>query len=817
MPEDRENLFAMRFPRPLILLSAAALVATTATAVQPAAAAPDPATTTITLFLKAPHPAALQRLAGAHGLSRAQRLAQLRTLVPSATEHSEIVRTLHWQGFRVVDQTAWSITATGPASTTATLFGRPAVPSGASTLARARAEVSALPRVPAALASLVSAAFPTNGTVPLYHHSTATLSGASFRNAYASAHTTPSTGVNDGPATIATIQLSNFYGLVPGKFSNSQQAGDLSTYANEHNLPDPVSNGNYVAVKVDGGPSSSDDIQGGDIEVALDQESILSTAPSAHQQAYFAPNDSAAHFNLAFSKVFDDVVGNRWASHKNPNIVALSSSWGQCESGTGARAIQSLEKILQSLTAAGVTVFASSGDAGIYDCANGTDPTSQADVDYPASSPSVISVGGTHLRAPTDAPNTGTNWTESAWTCQNVSDCQFNNGGTGGGRSGEAYARKDANGFAGFPAPIWQRAAITNAPFRNNAKRLVPDIAADGAPSSGFLIYTGDHVNCQCNGNTVIGGTSLASPVSAALLTNALAESGHTTGAGDIHGALYSAYHASQSLRNSDPAKAIRDVTSGRNGSPADRGSNPSVNAQPGYDTVSGIGAVLWPAVIPYIYDRHAPAVRRAQLSAPHPADSRWRNVAATWRVAQGSDLRLLGPTHVTIRRLGARGPLVSNYFYPPSGQRAFTGVPGTTYQLVVAARDIGRRQSAPTTASVQVPIDDQLFSYGTRWHRVTRAGDIAGSHLIATARGAVASVGGFGRTYALRAHVGPSAGVLAVSLGGHRVATLNLAAAKPGLRTFRFYSSAARAGRTFSFTNLTNKWVSLDALWVTF
>ena len=101
----------------------------------------------------------------------------------------------------------------------------------------------------------------------------------------------------------------------------------------------------------------------------------------------------------------------------------------------------------------------------------------------------------------------------------------------------------------------------------------------------------------------------------------------------------------------------------------------------------------------------------------------------------------------------------MSNYLYPPSGRRSFTGVPGSTYQLIVAARDIGRHQSAPTTTSVQVPLDDLRFTHGSRWHRVSRAGDIAGSHLNAFARGAAAQAGGFGRTYSVRAHVGPGAG----------------------------------------------------------
>ncbi len=120
----------MRPRRPLIVLSAAALAVTAASAVPAAVAAPDPATTTITLFLKAPHPVALARLAASHGLSRTARLAALRPLLPSDATHNAIAQSLRLQGFRIVDQTVWSITATGAAATSAGLFGRPDVPSG---------------------------------------------------------------------------------------------------------------------------------------------------------------------------------------------------------------------------------------------------------------------------------------------------------------------------------------------------------------------------------------------------------------------------------------------------------------------------------------------------------------------------------------------------------------------------------------------------------------------------------------------------------------------------------------------------------------
>src|SRR5205823_26821 len=84
---------------------------------------------------------------------------------------------------------------------------------------------------------------------------------------------------------------------------------------------------------------------------------------------------------------------HQYPAAKNPSIVALSTSWGMCEAGTGRSLILAYEPIIAALNAVGVTVFASSGDFGIYDCG---DPSgtgfgnSQPDVDYPASSPRVV-------------------------------------------------------------------------------------------------------------------------------------------------------------------------------------------------------------------------------------------------------------------------------------------------------------------------------------------------------------------------------------------------------------------------------------------
>ena len=798
------------------LLLATVLTASMAGALAPAAARSTDSAAAVTVFLKAPDLAALRRLAAAGDMSHAARLAALSRLVPSAATHDAVVRSLRASGFRITAETSWSITAVGSQSTAHALFGSRPVAGARSSRAQVRAATGALPRIPAVLRRSVSAVFPTVGGPAAFHSATSTLAGPDFRNAYTAPTQPPSGGLHDGSATVATLQLANFYGPIPGDFTNSQTASDLTKYAQQHGIADPVADGHYKAVKVDGGPKFDDDTTGGDIEVDLDQQSILSTAPSAHQQAYFAPNTNAG-FNDVFAHVYDDVVGNKYATANNPHIVALSSSWGQCESLTGRRLIATLEPILAALTAAGVTVFSSAGDAGIYDCNNGPGDHT-ADVDYPGSSPYVLSVGGTYLHAAHSAPNTGKNWFESAWTCVNASDCQSlaGNGGSGGGESGSAYTPNSSDSFAGFPEPLYQRAAITNAPFRGTTKRLVPDIAADGAPRSGFVIYSSDAAQCGCTGNVTIGGTSLSSPLSAALLTNALAGKKRFRGLGDIHGAIYSAYRNRQSLPATDRYKAVRDIVSGQNGAPADRSTDPSVHARKGYDTVTGVGSVYWPVITYFALDPHHPQVTGLHFFEPHRFSTGYRRITAQWTVARGADPRLLGATYVLVQRLGASRPTANYYVYPSSNSRSFTAVPGATYRLTVRARDIGRHQSHPATRLVTVPLDDRAFHHGAGWTRQANPSDIGGSHLWAEQRGAALTAAGLGRSYALRVRTGPNAGRIGVFLHGHRIKTLNLHTARQGVALLKVFSGS-RAGRTFTFRALDNRRVSLDALVISY
>jgi subtilase family serine protease len=587
-----------RTRRLIILASAGALATTGAALAAPAHAAGGP-TRSVTVFLKAPNSAGLDQLAVSHGLSRAQRLSALSRLVPSDATHSLVASTLRSEGMKVTSQTSWSLTASGPASAISHAFGTRPTLGAHPTLSRYLAATGALPNLPASLNSVVSGAYPTTGgPAPFHHATTGALKGKDFRNADTPANVAPSTGQHDAGTTVATLQLATF------------NASDITHYAAEQTpkLPNAVADGQFKEVKVDGGTTSTD----GDVEVDLDQESILSTAPTANQHAYIAPNTEAG-FNDVFSTVFDDVVGNQFAKLPDKHITALSSSWGECEAETGAANINTLEPILKSLTAAGVTVFAASGDDGIYDCRSltgtGLDNT-QADVDYPASSPEVVGAGGSNLSAAKSAPNTGNNWKETVWSCTSPVSCESSvgTGGGGGGESGSAFGTlppgsTTAADFKGFAAPAYQKNNIKDNPFAGATKRLVPDISADADPNTGFVLYTSDaQFVAECGGNNCqFGGTSLASPISAAQLDNTLADAGHKIGVGDIHAALYRAYAQTRTLANTNPKKAFRDVTVGSNGAAANKGTDPSVKAQAGYDTASGLGGVLWSALKPFL------------------------------------------------------------------------------------------------------------------------------------------------------------------------------------------------------------------------
>ena len=144
------------------------------------------------------------------------------------------------------------------------------------------------------------------------------------------------------------------------------------------------------------------------------------------------------------------------AAANDSTVKVVSNSWGF---GADVRD-PNMDTSLQHAAALGKTFYFSSGDT--------------ASISYPATSPYVVSVGGTSLVLHTDSSYAS----ESAWA------------GSGNGCSGV------------FSRPGWQ----VGVGAATCGGRAEPDVAADAAPATGAYVYFD-------GGAEKVGGTSLAAPL----------------------------------------------------------------------------------------------------------------------------------------------------------------------------------------------------------------------------------------------------------------------------------------------------------------
>ena len=195
----------------------------------------------------------------------------------------------------------------------------------------------------------------------------------------------------------------------------------------------------------------------------------------------------AAYFKATGKKATIRVY---WASDIAPAVRAATAdscdvcsiSWGADEATWGSTAGADMEQAATDATGAGMIVFAAAGD---NDSSDGG--TSAANVDLPASCPHVVACGGTRLLHFTP-PRTATS--ETVW---NNDPGKSSGEGTGGGYSSM------------FALPTWQIGVPGNAPGR-----MVPDVAADADPDTGYNIVVGGAAS-------VVGGTSAVAPLYAGL------------------------------------------------------------------------------------------------------------------------------------------------------------------------------------------------------------------------------------------------------------------------------------------------------------
>ncbi len=219
-------------------------------------------------------------------------------------------------------------------------------------------------------------------------------------------------------------------------------------------------------------------------------------------------------------------------------IEVGSWSWGSAASSWSPAERAALAKAFADAVAASVCFCAASGDNSIDD---GTQAPSS---DYPCSDPNVWAVGGTRLTVGSDGSRTD----EQAWGDGNPGD----EGGGGG---------YDPT----IPVPSWQKGIVpANAPGRG-----VPDTSANADPNSGWQM--------SANGSwTVVGGTSAASPFTAALIAVAKGVA-KAAGSGVTAPSVYAAR-----------ATACNDVTEGSDGDTATVGWDPAT----GLGSPDGVGFV---------------------------------------------------------------------------------------------------------------------------------------------------------------------------------------------------------------------------------
>jgi kumamolisin len=310
---------------------------------------------------------------------------------------------------------------------------------------------------------------------------------------------------------------------------------------------------------------------GAEGEVMLDVEVIAGVCPKAKMPVYFGPDFSEQSWRRTIAQAIHD-------QQNNPTI--LSISWGAAEEDDNwsAGAIDRVNALFQEAAMMGVTVCVASGDDGSDDGFG----DGRAHVDFPASSPFVLAVGGTDLRVAQGQA------TERAW--KDGDGRRPVVGGTGGSSGGGVSAH--------FARPAFQEAvtiASVNPGGLNG--RVVPDVAAHAQTD----VRTTGYVTVVDGQPGLNGGTSAAAPLWAALIArvNAALEKQKGTGkrAGYLTPVLYQAGAGGKPIG----AGACKDITAGDNISAHIGG----YQCGPGYDAVTGwgspVGSKLLAALLPIV------------------------------------------------------------------------------------------------------------------------------------------------------------------------------------------------------------------------
>lgn len=277
-----------------------------------------------------------------------------------------------------------------------------------------------------------------------------------------------------------------------------------------------------------------------DVEVYMDIEIASSVAPDAKIVVYFGENTELGWIETINAAVLD--------SENRPDVISIS--WGQAESKWSTPLINALEEAFTKAAHLGITVCCSSGDFGVYERSWRNEPMPFT-VAYPASSPHVLTCGGTRTTTAGDSIVH-----EAVW---NESDPPV--GRTSGGGVSRLLSLPPYQSGAGVPHYAMQRPG-----------RGLPDVAANASTRSGFKVLSDDT-------EMSMGGTSAAAPLWAGLVACLNEALGRNIGF--LTPLLYTA--------DAQSAGVLRDVVNGDNKNRMYDDAH-GYEARPGWDACTGLG-----------------------------------------------------------------------------------------------------------------------------------------------------------------------------------------------------------------------------------
>jgi subtilase family serine protease len=298
-----------------------------------------------------------------------------------------------------------------------------------------------------------------------------------------------------------------------------------------------------------------------------------------------APSASLKFVTARSTRTTDGVVlSSQFAVEQNLADV-ISLSYSGCESASDVSGGTTFfNQLWQQAAAQGMSVFVSSGDAGVAGCdaPSSTSATHGLAINQLCSSPYSTCVGGTQFAADVSAQSTywsGSNTPGTlASALQYIGETVWNQSGSVSGGADLWSSGGGASIY--FAKPTWQLA--TGVP--SDGLRDVPDVAlsASGAHDP-YLIYSSD-------GNTSstlegVGGTSASTPSMAGIAALVIQQQNGRVG--NFNPILYGL----SGLQANGGAPVFHRITSGNNTVPGLTGFS-ATSGDPVYNQATGLGSV---------------------------------------------------------------------------------------------------------------------------------------------------------------------------------------------------------------------------------